>query len=107
MNTLSSSENFVGMAGICLDRLLKQRSALHEPGEVGTKNFAGKSESRNSKSETPKNGKGEKKQFGLRRFKLFPRSDFYLVSRFELRISNLEIWCILREISPVSDSRHG
>jgi hypothetical protein len=25
---MSSSENFLGLAGICLDRLLKQRSAL-------------------------------------------------------------------------------
>ena len=103
------------MNDICLDRLLKQRSALHEPGDVGTKNFAGKSESRNSyrgrrpTSDNPKqnDGNGEKKQFGLRRFKLIPLSDFYLVSKFELRISNLEIWCILREISCVSDSRHG
>ena len=28
MNTISSSENFIWMAGICLDRLLKQRCAL-------------------------------------------------------------------------------
>jgi hypothetical protein len=28
MNTLSSSGNFMGMTEICLDRLLKQRSAL-------------------------------------------------------------------------------
>jgi hypothetical protein len=52
-----------------------------QPGEAGTKNFAGKSESRNSKSETTKNGKCEKKQSGRRRFKLFPRSDFYFVSK--------------------------
>jgi len=31
MNTISSSGNFIGMAGICLDRLLKQRSALQKP----------------------------------------------------------------------------
>jgi hypothetical protein len=31
MNTTSSSGNFVEMAGICLDRLLKQRSALRKP----------------------------------------------------------------------------
>jgi hypothetical protein len=31
MNTISSSGNFIGMAGICLDRLLKQRSALRKP----------------------------------------------------------------------------
>jgi hypothetical protein len=31
MNTVSSSENFIRMAGICLDRLLKQRSALRKP----------------------------------------------------------------------------
>jgi hypothetical protein len=30
MNTLSSSGNFFWMAGICLDRLLKQRSALQK-----------------------------------------------------------------------------
>jgi hypothetical protein len=30
MNTISSSGNFIGMAGICLDRLLKQRSALRK-----------------------------------------------------------------------------
>jgi hypothetical protein len=30
MNTISSSENFIGMTGICLDRLLKQRSALRK-----------------------------------------------------------------------------
>jgi hypothetical protein len=34
MNTLSSSGNFVGMAGICLDRLLKQRSALPHHGPL-------------------------------------------------------------------------
>jgi hypothetical protein len=28
MNTISSSGNSIGMAGICLDRPLKQRSAL-------------------------------------------------------------------------------
>jgi len=28
MNTISSSGDFIGMAGICLDRLLKQRFAL-------------------------------------------------------------------------------
>jgi hypothetical protein len=32
MNALSSSEIFIGMAGICLDRLLKQRFALRKPG---------------------------------------------------------------------------
>ena len=98
-------------AGICLQveppdlRRFKrvEVNALHQPDEAGTKNFAGKSESRSSKSETTKNEKGEKKQFGLRRFRLFPRSDFYFVSKFELRILNLEIWCILREISRVSD----
>jgi len=87
-------------------------NALHQPGEAGTKNFAGKSESRISKSEITKNRKGEKKQFGLRGFKFLPRSDFYFVSkmsdvglrpRYELRILNLEIWCILREISRASD----
>jgi hypothetical protein len=31
MNTLSSSGNFIGLAGVCLDRLLKQRSALRKP----------------------------------------------------------------------------
>jgi hypothetical protein len=31
MNTMSSSENFIGMTGICLDRLLKQRFALRKP----------------------------------------------------------------------------
>jgi len=31
MNAISSSGNFIGMAGICLDRLLKQRSALRKP----------------------------------------------------------------------------
>ena len=30
-NTISSSGNFIGMAVICLDRLLKQRSALRNP----------------------------------------------------------------------------
>jgi hypothetical protein len=149
---------FIVMNDTCLDRLLKQRSALPQPGnpfdfppqcggegslsvaavcpaavmtesfrtlipsptnprpgEAGSRNFAWKSESRNSyrgrrpTSDNPKqnDGKCEKKQFGRRRFELFPRSDFYFVSKFELRISNLEIWCILREISPVSDSRHG
>jgi hypothetical protein len=57
-----------------------------QPGEAGTKHFAGKSEFRKSKSEITKNGKGEKKQSGCRRFKLFPRADFYFVSKFELRI---------------------
>ncbi|HTZ20881.1 MAG TPA: hypothetical protein VMC06_08360 [Opitutaceae bacterium] len=28
MNTISSAGKFIGMTGICLDRLLKQRSAL-------------------------------------------------------------------------------
>jgi hypothetical protein len=28
MNTISSSENFIWLSGICLDRLLKQRFAL-------------------------------------------------------------------------------
>jgi hypothetical protein len=37
---------------------------LTQTGEAGNKNFAGKSEPRTSKSETTKNGKGEKKQFG-------------------------------------------
>jgi len=31
MNILSSAEIFVEMAGICLDRLLKQRAALQKP----------------------------------------------------------------------------
>jgi hypothetical protein len=31
MNTMVSSGNFIGMAGIRLDRLLKQRSALRKP----------------------------------------------------------------------------
>jgi hypothetical protein len=31
MNAISSSENFIGVAGIRLDRLLKQRSALQKP----------------------------------------------------------------------------
>jgi hypothetical protein len=31
MKTISSSGNFIEMAGICLDRLLKQRSALRKP----------------------------------------------------------------------------
>jgi hypothetical protein len=31
MNTLSSSRNLTWMAGILLDRLLKQRSALRKP----------------------------------------------------------------------------
>jgi hypothetical protein len=31
MNMISSSGNFIGMAEIRLDRLLKQRSALREP----------------------------------------------------------------------------
>jgi hypothetical protein len=30
MNTMSSSGNFTWMTGICLDRLLKQRSALRK-----------------------------------------------------------------------------
>jgi hypothetical protein len=30
MTTISSSGNFIWMAGICLDRLLKQRSALRK-----------------------------------------------------------------------------
>jgi hypothetical protein len=30
-NIISSSGHFIGMAGICLDRLLKQRSALRKP----------------------------------------------------------------------------
>jgi hypothetical protein len=30
MNTISSSGNFIWMAGICLDRLLKQRFALQK-----------------------------------------------------------------------------
>jgi hypothetical protein len=34
MNTLSSSGNFFWMAGICLDRLLKQRSALPKTGFI-------------------------------------------------------------------------
>jgi hypothetical protein len=34
---------------------------------------------------------------------LFPRSDFYFVSKFELRILNLEIWRVLREISRGGD----
>ena len=182
MNIVSSAGIFIALAGICLDRLPKRRSALQkpdsscdlppqrgslgrllytvgselaravcqsaskladlrnyeflgaplrslsvkarcfattsrahsehlsQPGEAGTKNFAGKSESRNSyrgcrpTSDNPKQngGKGEKKQSGRLRFKLFPRSDFYFVSKFELRILNLEIWCILREISRVS-----
>jgi len=29
--TISSSENFLDMAAVCLDRLLKQRSALRKP----------------------------------------------------------------------------
>jgi hypothetical protein len=83
-----------------------------QSGEAGTKNVAGKPESRNSKSETTKNRKGEKKQFGLRGFKFFLRSDFYFVSemsdvglrpRYELRILNLEILRILRGISRISD----
>jgi hypothetical protein len=78
-------------------------AASPQPGEAGTKPTAGKSEFRNSKSETTKNGKGKKKQFGLRRFELLPRSDFYFVSIFELRISNLEILRILRGISRISD----
>jgi hypothetical protein len=74
-----------------------------QSGEAGTKNFAGKSESRNSKSETIKNRKDEKKQFGLRGLNFFLRSDFYFVSKFELRILNLEISRILRGISQISD----
>jgi len=31
MNTMTSSGNFIWMAGICLDRLLQQRSALRKP----------------------------------------------------------------------------
>jgi hypothetical protein len=31
MKTISSSGKFIGMAGICLDRLLKQRFALRKP----------------------------------------------------------------------------
>jgi hypothetical protein len=31
MNIVSSARILVAVAGICLDRLLKQRSALHEP----------------------------------------------------------------------------
>jgi hypothetical protein len=31
MITISSSGNFIGMTRICLDRLLKQRSALRKP----------------------------------------------------------------------------
>jgi hypothetical protein len=31
MKTISSSGNSIGMAGICLDRLLKQRAALRKP----------------------------------------------------------------------------
>jgi hypothetical protein len=31
MNIVSSANVFVAMAGICLDRLLKQRSALRKP----------------------------------------------------------------------------
>ncbi len=31
MNIRSSSGDFIQMAGICLDRLLKQRSALRKP----------------------------------------------------------------------------
>jgi len=74
-----------------------------QSGEAGTKNVAGKPESRNSKSETTKNRKGEKKQFGLRGFKFSLRSDFYFVSKFELRILKLEILCILRGVSRISD----
>jgi hypothetical protein len=31
MNTVSSAGIFIAMAGLCLDRLLKQRSALQKP----------------------------------------------------------------------------
>jgi hypothetical protein len=31
MNIISSARNLIAMAGICLDRLLKQRSALRKP----------------------------------------------------------------------------
>jgi hypothetical protein len=31
MNAISTSENFILMAGICLDRLPRQRSALQNP----------------------------------------------------------------------------
>ena len=31
MNTMPSSGSFIWMAGICLDRLLKQRFALRKP----------------------------------------------------------------------------
>jgi hypothetical protein len=31
LNTISSSRDFIGMAGICRDRLLEQRSALRKP----------------------------------------------------------------------------
>jgi len=31
MNAISTSGNFILLAGICLDRLLKQRSALQKP----------------------------------------------------------------------------
>jgi len=50
-----------------------------QPGEAEPRTSLGKSESRNSKSETTKNLKGRKKQFALRSLKLFPRSIFYFV----------------------------
>jgi len=83
---------------------MRGRARYPQPGEAGTKNFAGKFESRISNLEIrKKSGKCKKKQFERLRFKLFPHSDFYFVSNFELRILNLEILCILREISRVSD----
>jgi hypothetical protein len=54
-----------------VENTLQRNEGIPQPGEAGTKNFAGQSESRNSKS--------------------------------ELRILNLEILRILREISRISD----
>jgi hypothetical protein len=78
-------------------------AGVSQPGEAGTKNFAGKSESETRNPKQQKTESAKKKQSGRRTFKLFPRSDFNFVSKFQFRILNLEILCILRGISRISD----
>ena len=104
MNTISSSGNFIWMAGICLARLLSHLSVISRAKCARLL----KSEIRNSNLETNrKSERREKFKPPASRLLLFELSAFMLfrISSFEIRISRRSFWFRLRRVGPRSALR--
>jgi hypothetical protein len=76
MSTLPQVSTVAGFMGGLFEGAVSLK-CYPQPGEAGTKNFAGKSESRNPKSETiDEKSKQPKKKTGLLSVEIFPHSYF-------------------------------